>query len=264
MIKLTNSMQRNFARTNGKSQPDEAVLLNRDVYCEGGDVYFYDYVDPETQILLIRYLNQARDYIVHKYADTIMDSGGLPDTVHLHINSPGGYLSCGFALYDFLKNLDIPVYAKVEGVAASAASLILCGCAIRTMTENSFVLCHELSGECSGKYSEMKDYSINSEVYMEKVKKIYAKETKIPQDKIDEMLNHDLYWDGKVCKAYGLVDHVDENPPRADVSKLMDDPEKEFESENAVEKIKAKAIIEKAKAKAKKAAKTTKSKKAKI
>jgi ATP-dependent protease ClpP protease subunit len=54
----------------------------------------------------------------------------------------------------------------------------------------------------------MKDDMINSEMLMKKIKNIYRQHTKIPEEKLEEILNHDLWWDAEQCLEYGMVDEV--------------------------------------------------------
>ena len=59
-----------------------------------------------------------------------------------------------------------------------------------------------------GKYSAMKDDMENSKMLMKKIKDIYRKYTKIPENKLDDILKHDLWWDAEKCLEYGLVDEI--------------------------------------------------------
>jgi len=65
-----------------------------------------------------------------------------------------------------------------------------------------------LSGVMWGKFQEMEDDMENSKMLMKKIKDIYRKHTKIPEEKMNDILKHDLWWDAEQCLEYGLVDEI--------------------------------------------------------
>ena len=131
-----------------------------------------------------------------------------PPNIYLHINSYGGSVFAGFAAVDYIKDSIVPVYSIVDGCAASAATLMSIVARRRFMSENSFMLIHQLSSGLWGKYEEMKDDMKNSDILMKKIKGLYAEHTKIPKRKLNEILKHDLWFDAKTCLEYGLVDEI--------------------------------------------------------
>ena len=70
------------------------------------------------------------------------------------------------------------------------------------------MLIHQLSSAIWGKYSEVQDEMKNMDMMMDIVKDIYGKYTKVPMEKIDELLKHDIYWKAEECLKYGLVDEI--------------------------------------------------------
>jgi ATP-dependent protease ClpP protease subunit len=188
------------------------LLLKRNVTRNGSNIYFYDEIDDETQMLLFQAVEQATDYLIHKYANSLAENQALPEPITLHINSVGGSAVSSFAIYDFLKAQSIPIVGEVEGLATSGATIMLCGCYHRAMTKHSLILCHELRSGMSGKYSELKDDSINNNVLMELVKDIYMKETSISEKEIDMLLSHDIYWDATTAMKYGIIEQIIGDP----------------------------------------------------
>jgi ATP-dependent Clp endopeptidase proteolytic subunit ClpP len=128
--------------------------------------------------------------------------------IRLHINSYGGSVFAGLAAVDYIKKSKVPVETVIDGCAASAATLMSVVGTKRLMHENACMLVHQLSGHMWGKFQEMKDDMINSEMLMKKIKNIYRQHTKIPEEKLEEILNHDLWWDAEQCLEYGMVDEV--------------------------------------------------------
>jgi|WetSurMetagenome_2_1015567.scaffolds.fasta_scaffold08618_12 ATP-dependent protease ClpP protease subunit len=173
------------------------------VTCDKNNVYFFTEITPKTQHKFYSVMGQALQYVQNSKADPYMRHDM---SIILHINCPGGYATCSFAIYDYLKGItSASVYGIVEGEASSGGSLMFLGCSHRDMTDNSFVLIHELRGECSGKYREQKDRIVCSDLFMNKLKHIYLKETDIEPDTLDDVLSHDMYWDKDTCKKYGIL-----------------------------------------------------------
>lgn len=183
--------------------------FRRNIFRKDSHIYFYDAIDDETHLIFNKMFEDAIDYLSQKY-DKILPftNGNIPETIVLHINSPGGLVVDSLAIYDMIKTSEFPVIGVVEGIAASGASLLLCGCHYRLMTENSLVMIHELRSGFYGKFSEIKDEMCNNSTLMNIIKKIYLKETKIPEKEIDEALLHDIYWDSEVSITKGIVNSI--------------------------------------------------------
>ena len=78
----------------------------------------------------------------------------------------------------------------------------------RWMTKNSFMLIHQLSSSTWGKYSEVKDDMENIESLMKFIKKTYSEYTEVPEEEIDKILDHDLWWDAEKCLKMKLIDKI--------------------------------------------------------
>ena len=128
--------------------------------------------------------------------------------IKLHISSHGGSVFAGLSVADTIKLCYTPVHTYIDGKAASAATLIsICGDK-RYMTENAFILIHQLSSGMWGKYDDIKDEVKNLDLIMEKIKKLYKQYTSIPAKKLEDMLKHDLWLEANECVKLGLVDEV--------------------------------------------------------
>lgn len=185
------------------------------VYCKGRNlrrrgnhIYFYDYIDDESQMWLQQAMDTAHQECLLENAQAGRQQ--TLDNIYIHINSPGGSVVSSLALYDYLRSFPQCVVGIVEGIAASGASILLCGCQLREMTANSSVLCHELRtwDPSVKKWSEVQDDYENDKYLMDKLKKIYLKETTVPSQIIDEVLKHDVYWDVNKCLEYEFCDVV--------------------------------------------------------
>lgn len=131
----------------------------------------------------------------------------------IHINSPGGSIFAAFKFIDYMTSIKrkhkfIKFHSIVEGRAASSATLISIVADKRFITEYGYMLIHQLWSIAMGKYNEIKDDVTNLDILMDRIKQIYKQYTKVPNDKLDEILKHDLYWDAQTCKKYKLVDTI--------------------------------------------------------
>jgi len=128
--------------------------------------------------------------------------------IKLHINSYGGSLFAGLATVDTIRGLNAEVHSIIDGAAASAATIISCSCAKRSIGKYSKMLIHQLSSGMYGKYNELEDDMENNKHLMDTIKAIYKEHTKVPMKKLNEILKHDLWFDSKTCKDLGLVDEI--------------------------------------------------------
>ena len=196
---------------NKNKKEDEADLEGL-VYRYKNHIYFYDEVNPNTQLKLQLLIREACEEEI-----SMSQENKQSQPICLHINSGGGWATCGFALYDFIKatSESVDIIGIVEGEAASAASLILLGCSTRLMSENSFILIHQISWGAWGNNRQMTDHSYNADKMMKKLINIYKDETTIGSNEkteedrekvIKSILEHDYQLDIEECIKYGLVE----------------------------------------------------------
>ena len=111
-------------------------------------------------------------------------------------------------IVDMIHNSPITINTYVDGFAASAATLLSVSGHKRFMSENSLMLIHQLSSSSSGKYNELTDDMDNFNTFMDIIKKIYYKHSKITPNELNELLKHDLWLNSQKCLEYGLVDEI--------------------------------------------------------
>lgn len=183
------------------SEPDKSE--NVYVKSEGCDVYFYCDVCEES----VAELNQTLKR-VELDARLALTKVGLYDQVpqiHLHIKSDGGDLYSGLAAMDYIRNMDAHVTTYAEGCVASAATFVFFGGSPRIVRRNAYLLFHQIGSEFWGKFEDMKDEMRQCEKLMRAIKKIYMRETNIPENKLDKMLKRDVYMSYKRCIKYGVI-----------------------------------------------------------
>ncbi len=131
-----------------------------------------------------------------------------PPALKVFINSGGGSVVSGISSMDTILRTKVPVHTYVDGFCASAATFLSVVGSKRFMSRNSYMLIHQLSSSLWGKYSEIEDEKKNLDLMMETIKNVYKEFTKVPMDKLDEILKHDLLWDANQCLKYGLIDEI--------------------------------------------------------
>jgi ATP-dependent protease ClpP protease subunit len=169
------------------------------------DIWFYSEVNRSNNLTLNKKLDMLGTRYIN-YANSLGVEEVTP--IRLHINSYGGSVFAGFSSVDYILNCKVPVYTVINGCAASAATIMSVVGDHRAMHRHSFMLIHQLSSGMWGKFESMKDDLENSTLLMKKIKEIYEKHTKIPKNKLDDILKHDLWWDAETCLQYGLVDEI--------------------------------------------------------
>jgi ATP-dependent Clp endopeptidase proteolytic subunit ClpP len=128
--------------------------------------------------------------------------------IYLHVNSYGGSVFNGLSAMDEIQTSNVPIITIVDGAVASAATFLTVVGAKRQMKKNSFVLIHQLSSVFWGKYGELQDAMKNCDRLMETIRNVYKTYTKVPANKLDQILKHDIWWDAKTCLKYGIVDEI--------------------------------------------------------
>ena len=177
------------------------------VQVRGSDVYFYCEVCETTVLELIMKLRKLEKDLLHKYLD--LELHRRPE-IRIWIRSDGGDIHAGLSAMDAIASMKrVKVRTIADGMCASAATFILLGGRTRHMTENSYILIHQLNMDGSwGKFQDYKDQMENLEQFMKRFREIYIQETKIPDDKLKKILRRDVCMDSDKCLDYGIVDSV--------------------------------------------------------
>ncbi|MCR4428617.1 MAG: ATP-dependent Clp protease proteolytic subunit [Caldiserica bacterium] len=133
--------------------------------------------------------------------------------IYLYINSPGGLVSAGLAIYDTMQYLKSPINTICLGLGASIAALILsAGTKGKRMAlPHARILIHQplLTGQ--GISGAAKDIEIEAREILETkniLNKILAKHTGQPLEKIEKDTERNFYMSAEEAKEYGLIDHV--------------------------------------------------------
>lgn len=130
--------------------------------------------------------------------------------IHLYINSPGGYVTSGFAIYDCIKSLNCQVSTICTGFAASMGSIILSAGAKgkRFIQPHARVMIHQPSGGTRGQASDIEITAKEIVLTKELSAQILANNCGQPFEKIMKDFNRDHWMGAQESVAYGIVDAV--------------------------------------------------------
>lgn len=130
--------------------------------------------------------------------------------IKLYINSPGGSVTAGMAIYDTMQHIKPDVSTTVVGLAASMASVLLAAGAKgkRFCLPNSEVMIHQVLGGAQGQASDIKIHAERILKIKDHLNKILVKHTGQPLDKIERDTDRDYFMSGAEAVAYGLADQV--------------------------------------------------------
>ena len=130
--------------------------------------------------------------------------------IHMYINSPGGSVSAGLAIYDTMQYLKCDVSTICIGMAASMGAFLLAGGTKgkRMALPNSEIMIHQPSGGAQGQATEIKIVAEQILKTKRKLNEILAANTGKPLEQIEIDTERDNYMSAEEAKAYGLIDNV--------------------------------------------------------
>jgi ATP-dependent Clp protease, protease subunit len=130
--------------------------------------------------------------------------------ISLYINSPGGAVYSGLAIYDAMQFIKPDVQTICFGIAMSMGSLLLAGGAPgkRMALPNSRILIHQPSGGFQGQSADIEIHAREILALRERVDEIYAQHTGQPVERIHEDMDRDRFFTGEEAREYGLIDKV--------------------------------------------------------
>jgi ATP-dependent Clp protease protease subunit len=135
--------------------------------------------------------------------------------IAFYINSPGGVVSAGLAIYDTMQYIRSPVSTVCVGMAASMGSLLLTAGAHgkRFALPNARVMVHQPSGGAQGQATDIEIQAREILTLRKRLNEIYVRHTGQPVEAIEAKLERDTYMSAEDAKAFGLIDEVVEKRP---------------------------------------------------
>ena len=144
-----------------------------------------------------------------------LESENPSKDISFYINSPGGVVSAGLAIYDTMQFIRSPVSTVCIGQAASMGSLLLCAGAHgrRYALPNSRIMVHQPSGGAQGQAADIEIQAREILTLRGRLNDLYVRHTGQTLTAIEGKLERDSYMSAAEACAFGLVDEVVENRP---------------------------------------------------
>jgi ATP-dependent Clp protease protease subunit len=144
-----------------------------------------------------------------------LESENPEKDISIYINSPGGIISSGLAIYDTMQFIAPEVSTLCIGQAASMGSLLLAGGekGKRFALTNSRIMIHQPLGGFQGQASDFEIHAKEMLLVKQKVNEILAKHTGKTLKKVEQDTDRDNFLNAKEAKAYGIIDEILESRP---------------------------------------------------
>ena len=135
--------------------------------------------------------------------------------ISIYINSPGGTVTAGMAIYDTMHFVRPPVSTMCVGQSASIASLLLAAGTkeLRFALPNARIMLHQPSGAFQGQATDIMLHAQEILNLKKRLNEIYVRHTGQPLKKIEEALERDTFLTSEMAKDFGLIDKVIEKRP---------------------------------------------------
>ncbi|KKS41122.1 ATP-dependent Clp endopeptidase, proteolytic subunit ClpP [Candidatus Kuenenbacteria bacterium RIFCSPLOWO2_12_FULL_42_13] len=156
------------------------------------------------------------DMITDAMANTViaqllfLESQNKDKDIRLYINSPGGSVTAGLAIYDTMQYIKAPVETICIGTAASMAAILLAAGAKdkRLALPNAEIMLHQVMGGAEGQASDVKIRAEHILKIEDKLNKLLAKHTGQGLEKIEKDTDRDYFMSAEEAKKYGIIDKI--------------------------------------------------------
>jgi ATP-dependent Clp protease protease subunit len=149
-----------------------------------------------------------------------LESENPKKEISMYINSPGGVVTAGLAIYDTMQYIRSPVSTMCIGMAASMGSFLLAAgeAGHRAALPNARIMVHQPSGGFRGQASDIERHAEDIIKTKRRLNALYAKHTGKPIEEIERALDRDNFLSAEESKEFGLVDHVYEKRDGAEIA----------------------------------------------
>lgn len=139
-----------------------------------------------------------------------LESESPKKEISMYINSPGGYVSSGLAVYDTMQYIRCPISTVCIGQAASMGSLLLAAGQkdMRIALPNARIMVHQPSGGYRGVATDIERHAEEILEVKRRLNNIYVKHTGQDYDTIERKLDRDTFMTAEEAKEFGLIDQV--------------------------------------------------------
>ena len=139
-----------------------------------------------------------------------LESENPKKDISMYINSPGGVVTSGLAIYDTMQYIKSPVSTVCMGMAASMGSFLLMAGekGSRIALPNARIMVHQPSGGFQGQASDIERHAQDIIKTKRKLNELYSKHSGQPIEEVERVLDRDHFMTADEAKAWGLIDHV--------------------------------------------------------
>jgi ATP-dependent Clp protease protease subunit len=139
-----------------------------------------------------------------------LESESKEKDIKLYINSPGGSVTAGLAIYDTMQYVKPDIVTICVGMAASMAAVLLAAGTKgkRYALPNAEVMLHQVMGGAEGPATDIKIRAEHILKVKDKINQILAKHTGQPLEKIEKDTDRDFFMDAEEAKKYGIIDKI--------------------------------------------------------
>jgi ATP-dependent protease ClpP protease subunit len=162
------------------------------------------------------------DGITAKLMKQKLDDAGDVEEILLRVNSPGGSAWEGAAIYNLLKDHSAKISVSIDGLAASAASMVILAGDEITIAPNAFIMIHNASGIVFGSAVEMRKTAAVLEKLDGQLAKLYASRGSRTAGEFAEMMTAETWFTASEAKDVGLADVIDDEEERPDAEQRFD------------------------------------------
>lgn len=177
----------------------------------------YDIYSRLLKERIIFLTGQVDDYVASLICAQLLflESENPTKDISFYINSPGGVVTAGLAIYDTMRYIRPDISTVCIGQAASMGSLLLCAgeAGKRYALPNSRIMVHQPSGGAQGQASDIEIQAREILKIRERLNLIYVEHTGKSLDKIEKALDRDSYLSAEEAKSFGLIDEVVDSRP---------------------------------------------------
>ena len=170
--------------------------------------------------------------------DFISEIKGLKDMpINLRINSLGGDVFDGMAMYNVIKRREAKTTVYIEGIAASIATIIALGADEVIMAENSLFMIHNAWGGTSGEAKDMRKTAETLDKITSELTDIYVKKTGLSYDTLAEMMDEESWLNAQEAFALGFIDTISDSikvAAKYDVSKFKNITQEEIKNKLSI------------------------------
>ena len=154
------------------------------------DLYFYDAIGPQS-------------------LEKVLQVADTDEDVNLHINSPGGSVYDGLAIYNFLTSAPNRINVLIDGMAGSIASVVAMAGNTISIHESGMMMVHNASAMMGGGTKEHMEKQIEVLDKIDEIQlNIYSRRTKQPKEAIKSLMDKETYLTSKEAKKFGFVDKI--------------------------------------------------------